>query len=356
MWEKIGVTYSAGTAAVLLCLVSMVFSQASNRVKMNFNLGWKYYRGEAAGAEANSFGDGSWTNVVLPHSIDWVTPDNDAAYQGVAWYRKHFSLGSGYQERKVFVEFEGVTQRAQVWVNGVSKGSYEGGYMGFVFDITGQVSFTGENVIAVKIDTRPNAGWAPGKLDVDFRQYGGLYRDAWLHITDKLHVTHELFANTVAGGGVFVTYPSVSQSSAAVNVKTQVINEDGVTANCTIVSDIIDVTGAVAGTATATALIAALASNTFSKSITIPNPKLWSHLAPNCYTLRTTVKNGAATVDLLTTRIGIRRIGWTRSNGIQLNGANYKLRGTNEHQDIYGLGYAIPNRALFYEVKMIKEA
>ncbi|MBN1309640.1 MAG: DUF4982 domain-containing protein [Chitinispirillaceae bacterium] len=359
MGEYTGVTCLAGMTA-LLCLFSAAFARevppSGNRVTQNFNLGWKYYQGDVNGAEAVSFGDGGWENAVLPHNTKWITPDNDEAYQGVAWYRKHFTLSEDYQGRKIFIEFEGAMQQSRVWVNGESMGTYEGGYMGFVYDITDQVSLSGENVIAVRIDTRSNSNWAPGRVDVDFRYYGGLYRDAWLHITDKLHVTHELFADTKAGGGVFVTYPAVSTSEATVNVKTQVINENGSAANCTVVSDIIDATGTVAGTATATSSIDASASKTFSQAITISNPKLWNHLTPNCYTLHTTVKNGTATVDYLMTRIGIRRIDWTRSQGVKINNDFYKLRGTNEHQDIYGLGNALSDRAIFYEIKMIKEA
>lgn len=45
---------------------------------------------------------------------------------------------------------------------------------------------------------------------------------------NKLHITDEILADEVAGGGVFVTYPEFSKEKALVAVRTHVANTHGV--------------------------------------------------------------------------------------------------------------------------------
>ena len=331
---------------------------ATNRVNVNFNLGWKYYQGDVSGAQASSFSDGAWASVSLPHYTKWITAEDKTAYMGICWYRKHFTVDNAYQGRKVFVEFEAAMQYAEVWVNGVSKGAHEGGYAPFTFDVSGDVSFgTTDNVIAVKVNSNADQRWAPGDASyMDFQYFGGLYRDVNLYVTDKLHVTDAVFADKVGGGGVFVTYPTVGTGSATIAVKTNVINENTASKSCSIVTDIVDAQGTMAATATATATIAAGSDNTFSQSLPITSPKLWHPNTPYLYTLHTTVKDGSTAVDYYKTRIGIRSILWTHGSGITINGQSYKAQGADMHQDIFGLGNAVPKKSIYYDMKRFKEA
>jgi beta-galactosidase/beta-glucuronidase len=94
----------------------------------------------------------------------------------------------------------------------------------------------------------------------------------------------------------------------------------------------------------------------FLQDITITNPKLWDPNHPNLYTLDSKVKEGTNVVDDLPTRIGIRRIAWTHDGGLSINGVRYPLPGVNMHQEIYGLGDAVPDQAIYYDVKRIKDA
>jgi hypothetical protein len=331
---------------------------STNRVKINFNCDWKYRQGDVTGASAKTFDDAAWTTVCVPHSTKWITPEAKTAYLGISWYRKHFTIDNAYQGRKVFVEFEAAMQYAEVWVNGVSKGAHMGGYAPFTIDISRDVSFgTAENVIAVMVNSNADQRWAPGEANtIDFQYFGGLYRDVNLYVTDMMHVTDAVFADKVGGGGIFVTYPAVAAGSATISIKTHVINENAASKTCSVVSDIVDAQGTIAATGTATSTIAAGADSTFSQTITLSNPKLWHPNTPNLYTLHTTIKDGSAAVDYYATRIGIRSIAWTNGSGITINGQSYKAQGANMHQDIYGLGNAVPKRSIYYDVKRFKEA
>src|SRR5450432_1560272 len=148
-------------------------ASTTHRVDIIFNTDWKFNQGDVDGAHATSFNDTGWTYVDLPHATKFVTPEDPTAYLGVSWYRKHFAVDGTYQGRKLYIEFDGAMQVADVWINGTSVAHHEGGYAPFTIDVTDAVNYGGaDNVIAVKLDSNANADWAPGKNGVDF-QYDG---------------------------------------------------------------------------------------------------------------------------------------------------------------------------------------
>jgi hypothetical protein len=327
------------------------------RLELNFNLDWKYFEGDANAADTAGFDDSGWGSVDLPHSTKFVTPEDSSAYLGVSWYRKHFAVDGAYRGRKVSIEFEAAMQSADVWVNGAKKLRHVGGYTPFTIDVSGDLVYGGaDNLVAVRIDSRADPDWAPGQPVVDFQYYGGLYRDVRMIVTDKLHVTDAVYAGKAAGGGVFVTYPEVGADSATVNVQTNVINEDGTPRDATLLSEIVDAEGRTVGSASLDAPIQPGTDCDFVQSIVIRNPKLWHPYTPNLYTLVTTLKDGGEVADTYRTRIGIRRIEWSHAGGLVINGSRFTALGVNMHSQIYGLGNAVPDRAIYYDVKRVKEA
>ena len=336
--------------------VALAGANEGGRSAINFNLDWKYQKGDVTGADAQAFDDSTWGYVDLPHSTEFATPETPNAYIGISWYRKHFTVDSAFQGSKVFIEFEAAMQLADVWVNGTHLVQHQGGYAPFTIDVTSTVTYGGaDNVIAAKLDSTPNGTFPPGNSSPDFQYHGGLYRNVIMHVTNALHITDAVYANQVAGGGVFVTFPAVSASSATISVATNVFNESSTPKSTTVLSEILDTDGQVVGSATSTASIDSGTDSNFSQSITLSNPRLWHPNTPNLYTLRSTVQDGTTTVDQMTTSIGIRRIQFTHDGGLSINGTRLNAIGVNLHQETYGLGYAMPNQAIYYEVKRIKE-
>jgi hypothetical protein len=330
---------------------------ANNRVDINFNADWLYVQGDVANAQLQGFNDGSWTSVGLPHTTKFVSPEDPTAYIGVSWYRKHFTVTNAYAGRKVFIEFGAAMQAASVYINGTLAGQHNGGYTPFTVDATTLVNYGGaDNVIAVRLDSTPSSNFAPGNADPDFQYHGGLYRDVKMIVTDMLHVTDAVYANKVAGGGIFVTYPSVTNSSATVNVLTDVLNENGSAQSVTLISTLTDASSNIVQTVTNTISIPAGTDSIFNQNLVVTSPNLWSPYNPYLYTLNTVVEEGTTVVDYLGTQIGIRTIQWTHNNGLLINGVSFYGRGANFHQDIYGEGNARPDRTTYYDVKRFKDA
>jgi beta-galactosidase len=322
------------------------------RVRESFDFGWKFFKGDSAGAQQPGFADASWRDVDLPHdwSIEGPVDENAPARgqggylpMGIGWYRKHFNVPESYSGRKVSIEFEGVYQLSEVWVNGQYLGKRPNGYIGFSYDLSPHLKYGGDNVIAVKADNshQPNCRWYSGS---------GIYRHTWLLITGLVHV---------AEWGTFITTPTVNMDSAVVQVKTRVQNESNGAVECRLTSTINDRNGnpaeGVLGAQPSEAkTIPANGEYEFVQQIRVDQPNLWSLENPYLYTLRTSVMGGGS--DSYDTPFGIRKVEFDADRGFLLNGRHVRLNGFCLHHDGGSVGAAVPARVWERRLEIMKAA
>lgn len=324
------------------------------RTVLNFNNDWRFYEGNWPDADKAETDDSQWLYVNAPHSTIQYTPENYYHEDlGIYWYRRHFTMDPAMEGQQIILTFEGAMQEATVWLNGQQLGVHQGGYTQFAFDISDKVKFDGENVLAVKLDTRPNTSFAPGKDNPDFQYFGGLYRDVYVTVTGPVYITDAIESATTAGGGVFLTAPSVSKDSATVNAKTQVENTGSQGASVTMVTEIVDGKNVVA-TKEDTHTVGGGEKYTFDQNLTVSNPRLWSVNTPELYTVRSTLKKDGAVIDTVETTYGIRKVEWKR-DGCYINDERVELVGVNLHSETYMLGNAQSNDSIFEDVKRLKE-
>ncbi|MEC0091765.1 glycoside hydrolase family 2 protein [Paenibacillus macquariensis] len=334
-------------------------SSNSSRITRNFNRDWKFIIEDKSVAEQKQFPSDGWESVCLPHTPRIESLHVDLHFQGFCWYRKAFIVDEAFKGKELFIEFEAAMHEAHVWINGKFKLIHKGGYLPFMVDITEDVEFGVENVIAVRLDNRNNGAIPPGKPleSLDFSYFGGLYRNVNLHIIDKLHITNTVYAGIPAGGGVFVKYSDVSKASATVEVQTHVQNEYADNKDVQVVTSILDKQGRlVRSTKSLVETVIAGGDHTFAQIIAIINPQLWHPDTPYLYTLLTEVIDGdGRTTDELRTRIGIRTISFSKSKGFTINDEKLVIRGTNRHQQYPYIGNAASNNAQYRDALKLKE-
>ncbi|HVY36947.1 MAG TPA: glycoside hydrolase family 2 TIM barrel-domain containing protein [Polyangia bacterium] len=321
---------------------------AGTRQTVNVNQSWKFLLGDYNGAEKPTYDDSAWNDVGLPHSFSLPYFLWTSWYQGYGWYRRHVTLPASWAGKRVFIEFQGAFQDAQVYVNGTQVGQHQGGYTGFSYDITSKLT-AGDNVIAVRLSNAWNARIAPRAGDHEFT--GGIYRNVLLVVTDPLHVTWY---------GTFVTTPTLAANAGAsstVNVKTEVRNDRATSVTCTVRADILDAAGTKVATVSSMQVVPAGMTVTFDQTTpAIASPALWHPDHPNMYKVVTTVSDGSADADTFTTPFGFRWFSWSATAGFSLNGSHYYIRGADVHQDHAGWADAVSDSALFRDVKMVKDA
>ncbi|AYB31961.1 glycoside hydrolase family 2 protein [Chryseolinea soli] len=329
---------------ICIFLPIVVFSR-SPRKTLNFNRDWKFRIGDHAGAHKEAFDDRNWDRVGIPHSFSTPYFLETDFYVGYGWYRKEFFLTKEEFKRAISLEFEGVFQVAEVFVNGNKVGEHKGGYTGFSLEVSKHLR-EGKNVVAVRVNNLWNARLAPRAGEHVFS--GGIYRDVKLVITDAVHV---------AWYGTFITCNNVDKMSADVNVVTELVNGESVTKHVLVKTELLDPSGkSVASLVERTTILprdTAVVTQQFNK---LSQPILWNLNNPQRYTAVISVMDGTDLMDVYSTRFGIRKIAWTVDKGFFLNNEHVYLRGANVHQDHAGWGDAVSNAGLFRDVKLIKDA
>ncbi|WP_207428715.1 sugar-binding domain-containing protein [Pedobacter sp. SYSU D00535] len=340
--------------AAFLMLLGLTTAFGSARIKYNFNPGWKLFVGDEKGAEAPNYDDSSWKSVTLPHA--W---NEDAAFKvaidhhptGIVWYRKRFKLPSSDRGKKVFLEFEGVRQAGEFYLNGKFIGLHENGAMGFGFDVTDLINPNGENVIAVRIDN----DWAYKEKATDTKfqwsdknfnaNYGGLPKNVWLHVSDKLYQTLPLYSFLkTTGVYVYAKDFDIPGRAATIVAESEVKNEHGREQTFQYEVEVKDLDGKTLKVFRSSATrIKPGETKTVSASAAMKNLNFWSWGYGYLYDVQTRLKVNGKLLDEVNTRTGFRKAeyknGMVYLNDRVLVMKGYAQRTSNEWP---ALGLSVP--------------
>jgi len=325
-----------------------VYAQTSFGQAENLDDGWKFILGDIADAKNADFDDAKWQTVDLPH--DWSVKQplsaGNASCQGflpggIGWYRRMLTVPSDRQNEKVYIYFEGVYNRSEVFVNGQPVGSRPNGYISFAFDLTPYIRFGTDNVIAVRVDHSQSA---------DSRWYtgSGIYRDVWLVYANPVHI---------AQWGVYAM-PDVAanRKSAKLHVETEVVNGAAFAGKLTVVNELYTPDGKLAARNTRTQTVASTADLVrFNVDLPVSNPVLWDLENPKLYTLKTSILKDGQKVDETTTVTGFRTFTFDADKGFALNGKSLKMKGVCIHHDAGVLGAAVPSEVWHRRLLALKE-
>ena len=336
--------------------------QGSGRVIYNFNQGWRFHLGDAQVAEAVAFDDSRWAVVCAPHTARLEPADASGGrnYQGIVWYRKHFTVPADMKGKDVTVHFEAIMGKQDIFVNGKKVKSHLGGYLPITINLSELGVKAGDKcLIAVKADNSDDKTYPPGKKQaaLDFCYHGGMYRDVWLIGKSPVAITDAIEANKVAGGGVFLHYDNISEQSADVFVNVEVGNTSGRTAQPMVIAVVKDRDGKQLYSVTKKIKVKAGKTTTAYLAMKMKQPKLWSPESPYLYNVEITVAENGTTVDGGMVRMGIRKAEFKGKDGFWLNGKPYhQLIGGNRHQDFAYVGNAMPNSQQWRDAKRLKDA
>ena len=317
-------------------------------MKELINREWEY-RSEVTGNQ--------WKNVTIPHTPKIEEFNVGLPFQGLSYYKKKIDYKKEYEGKLLYVEFEAVMMVATVFFNGEEICSHKGGYLPFRVDITNLIKEDGENILEVIADNRDHKNVPPGKPAelLDFCYWGGIYRNVWLCVEDKLHITNEIEKDIVKGGGVYVSYTDVSEEYATVLVKVNIENLYDETKTCEIGVKIKDKEGKIAAENQYSVIIESGTLSDAEFKFAMETPNLWSIDEPYLYTLEVELKCGEKVCDIRNIRIGIRSVSANIHDGFMLNGKKIKLVGVNRHQTYPHIGNAVHDNAQWRDAYKLKK-
>ena len=342
-------------------------SRLEAREVINLNQSWRFTLGDGAYGVPD-VDDSDWRVLDVPH--DWSIegkydkrnssgPQGGFMPCGTGWYRLRFEAPASAKGNRVFVRFDGVYMKSQVWINGRMVGEYPNGYNSFEYDITPFVRQDTVNVLAVRVDNslQPGSRWYTGS---------GIYRDVNLIVTSQMHFTD---------GSTFITTPEVSTERAKIAMRYEVINhnypetrfswtdnkslfvwlrdqedQDAPTSEgnhrvqkeCTLTSILYDKEGNEVSRAESRQLIGDYTRTEMEQEMEVSEPRLWSDKTPYLYKLVTTISYDGKEADRIETPVGIRDIRFSAERGMEVNGKQVKIQGVCLHQNVGCFGSAVP--------------
>lgn len=329
----------------LLAILSAINIQASERKKYNFNSEWKLRIGDFPKAKDTKFDDSKWKQVTLPHAFN-----EDEAFKlsieqltdTVVWYRKSFQIPELKSNQKVFVEFEGVRQRGDFYLNGHYLGRHENGVMAVGFDLTPHIK-EGETVIAVRTDndwmyreegTNSKFQWNDRNFNAN---YGGIPKNVFLYVTDNVYQTLPLYSNLkTTGVYVYAQDFDIQGRKATIHAESEVRNDSKATRQFSYQVTILDADGKLMKTFQGDKVtLKAGETKTVKASAILHNLHFWSWGYGYLYTVKTALKDDNNQIfDEVSTRTGFRKTRfaegkiWLNDRVIQMKG--YAQRTSNE--------------------------
>ena len=331
----------------LICAFLLTTGVAAQNHRTLFDDGWTFSQ------------DGKTIQVNLPHDWDIYSGPNPATGTtgtGGGWYkggkgeyRKQFTIHNSQftiDNALVKLHFEGVYQKAEIYVNGQKAGQHHYGYTPFTVDITPYLASPltplqgargmNTNEVVVKVDNseQPNCRWYSGS---------GIYRHVWLETMPTLHI---------AENGVFVTTETTPSSApegatiAKIKVEVMVQNEGSKEKQCTV-----EVEGQQKHLSLKPGEQKPVVFN-----YTINNPKLWSPDSPYLYTAKATIVAPSGAEGGVSVKYGIRSFSFDAENGFVLNGKKMLINGACVHHDDGVLGARAFDDAEIRKVRQMKEA
>jgi len=308
----------------------------SERRTFNLNPGWRTTTGDLPGAEQPVFDDAAWETVTLPNAFNEkqaFARDIRELSTGITWYRKRVTLPAGEGARKAFLEFEGVRQAAEVWINGKSVVLSEHGAMAFGADITDALR-PGENVIAVRVDndwryreraTGSGFQWNDRNFNVN---YGGITRNVRLHLTNALYQTLPLYsALGTTGQYVWADRFDIARRAATVHAETQVRSVADGDRRVTLRVEVRDRNGKRIASFDGTPMVVkAGETRTLSAAQRLTGLNFWSWGYGYLYTVTTSLIENGRAIDSVDTVTGFRQTRF--ANGmVELNGRVIQMHG-----------------------------
>ena len=344
----------------MLALVLALDAGAVERKKLNFNADWLLCVGDEPEATKSTFNDNQWKRVTLPYAFN-----GDEAFRKdivdltdtICWYRKHFKLPKEDLQGKVFIEFEGVRQGADFYLNGHHLGFSENGVMACGFDLTPYIK-EGENVLAVRCDN----SWTYRSREYDSRyqwndrnfnaNYGGIPKSVYLHITDKLYQTLPLYSNLgTTGTYVYATdfgysWPRhLNKRVATIHAESQVKNDDSKPRTFRMTMCLRDREGKMQFYTESEVVTLQPGETTtlHAANTTTGDLHLWSWGYGYLYTVETSLEENDESFDQVITRTGFRKTEfkdgkiWLNDRVLMVHG--YAQRTSNEWP---GVGLSVP--------------
>ena len=269
------------------------------------------------------------------------------------WYRNEFDVPSTFRGERLFLNFDGINWKADIFVNGQKTGRIEGGFIRGKFDVTDLVIAGQKNAIAVLIHKNDNIGVLKeqtalstdkngGVLGADNPTYHASIGWDWIPTIRgrNIGIWNDVFLK--ATGNVTIEDPYVSTdlnlpdtTTADISVAVTLKNHNNEAVTGTLSGKYGDVKFEEEVTIDPISTKLVKLDPSTHPSLQIKNPKLWwpkGYGKPYLYDVELSFKTENGISDKTSFKSGIREMAFDESNNvlnIYINGRRFIGRGGN---------------------------
>ncbi len=330
-----------------IILFSCSTPNENKRIVQKIDQNWRFHLGDVPEAIDPDFNDGSWRKLNLPHDwaielpIDSTNPSGKAGgfvQGGIGIYRKHLDIPMNYQDKRIYLKFDGIYRNSDIWLNGEHIGQKPYGYVSHYYDVTDVARPGKKNVITVCADNafQPSDRWYSGF---------GIYRHVWLIVTGKVHIPI---------WGTYITTPQVNKEKATVKIETEINNMGENDQEITLLTEIFDPENNKVAENEKSLSVNSINITKAVQEIEVAKPEMWDVYQPAVYRVKSTIKTSGQVADVYESTFGIRTIEFSPEKGFVLNGKQVKMKGVNLHHDGGCLGAAVPAAVWDYRLEVLK--
>jgi hypothetical protein len=315
------------------------------------------------------FQDSGWVLATVPATVlssYWnigAIPDpnygdnqlmiSDSFFYADFWYRAEFTLPKTYDGRKVWLNFDGINWKAEVFLNGEKIGRIDGGFMRGLFDVTGQIKLKEKNAIAIRIEknatpgsmkqkTLETAGLNGGALGADNPTYHASIGWDWIPPVRGRNIGIWNDVYLTASGSVTIekpfvktTLPLPDTSQADVRVEVALKNSESKPASGILRGKFGEVSFEQAVTLEGASTKTVVVDPSTHPVLRLKNPKLWwpnGYGDQNLYPVELKFEMGRKISDTKSFQADVRQFTYSEEGGtlkLWINGRRFVGRGGN---------------------------
>ena len=297
--------------------------------------------------EMEGYGDPLYINVNYPFQNNPpLIQMKNGLLNSVASYRRNFDVPANWNDKRVFLHFDGIYGAAFVWINGKYVGYTQGGNNDAEFDVTEHLR-QGKNNVSVQVIRWSDASYLEGQ---DMWHMSGIHRDVFLLAAPKTFVRDHYITSYLSAADNY--------KSGSMNVALEMDNRDG----AAVAKNVEVALLAPDGTLVAKKNVAfdfvqgetVKSANLFFENLA--GLQLWSAEVPTLYTVEVVQKDAAGNEEFaFSTKYGFRHI--EIKNGlVYINGEQILFKGANLQDTHPVTGRSVDVATMLNDVKMMKQA
>jgi len=261
--------------------------------------------------------------VAVPGAWQSALPDR-RDYQGLAWYRRAFTVPAEWPWKRARLHFGAVDYVAEAWLNDVRLGEHRGGFTPFHFEVGQHLRPGARNELLLRVldppDDHPSF---PRRRILQGKQnwYGdvsGPWQGVYLECLGAHVIEHAIIVTSSDRRGIELT-AEIAPLGPDMMLSATISTAHGRLA---------------AGTAHE------VTDQDWQATLMLPNPRRWTPDTPVLYTVQLVLSQGGRTVDEREIRCGLRTIA-AEDGRLLLNGEPLYLRGVLD-QDYWPDGRYVP--------------